>query len=156
MTNKTRIIVEIIIMAVAFSTGRWLAPEKIKTEIKTVEVEKKTDDKQEDKQDHKKVTIIETTKPDGTKTKTTTITDDRDDKSDDKSTDNTTTTTDKTKEVTRGSSPLTISFMAGMGIPAPATPIYGLSITRPVLGPVTLGLFGMTNRTGGVSVGLTF
>lgn len=156
MTNKVKVIISVVAIATSFAFGRWSAPEKIKTEIKTVEVEKKTDDKQTDNKDHKTITIIETTKPDGTKTKTTTITDDRDNKSEDKSTDDLSKTTDQTKEVSKSSSPITVSVLAGLDISSPAVPIYGLSITRPILGPITLGVFGMTNRTGGLSVGLTF
>ena len=37
-----------------------------------------------------------------------------------------------------------------------AKPIYGLSVTREVLGPVTVGVFGFTNSTIGVSIGYNF
>lgn len=36
------------------------------------------------------------------------------------------------------------------------TPDYGMAFSREVLGPVTIGLFGLTNKTLGVSVGLNF
>ena len=156
MTTKVKIIICTLVVLTVFAAGRYSAPTKIKTETKIVEVEKKTDDKKSDVKDHKKTTIVETTAPDGTKTKTTTITDDKESKSDDKSTDDTSRTTDQTKEVSKGSSPLSVSLLAGLDISAPGTPIYGLAVSRPILGPVTLGLFGMTNRTGGVSIGLTF
>lgn len=35
-------------------------------------------------------------------------------------------------------------------------PTYGISISKQVLGPFTIGLFGLTNGTGGVSLGINF
>lgn len=156
LTNRDVAIYAGAALVLAFAAGRWTGPVTVKTEIKTVEVEKKTDDKQTNTDDHKKATIVETTKPDGTKTKTTTITDDRDSKTDDESTDNLNKTTDQTKEITKSKSPLSISLLAAANITAPGTPIYGLAIQRPILGPITLGIFGLSDKTAGVSIGLTF
>lgn len=35
-------------------------------------------------------------------------------------------------------------------------PIYGISVSKELLGPITVGLFGLTSGTIGVSVGLNF
>ncbi len=35
-------------------------------------------------------------------------------------------------------------------------PVYGLSVSKEVLGPITVGVFGFTNTTVGVSVGISF
>ncbi len=35
-------------------------------------------------------------------------------------------------------------------------PIYGVSVTKEVLGPITVGAFGLTSGTVGLSVGLNF
>jgi hypothetical protein len=35
-------------------------------------------------------------------------------------------------------------------------PTYGVSVTKQVLGPMTVGAFGLTNGTVGVSVGINF
>jgi len=156
MSSKIKVLIAGFVVLTAFAVGRYTVPEVIKTVTKTVEVEKKTEDKKTDSQDHKKVTIVDTVKPDGTKTRITTITDDRDTKTVDNSTDNTTKSETQSKEVSRGSQPLTVSLLASENISAPGVPVYGLAITRPVLGPITLGAFAFTNSTVGLSIGLTF
>lgn len=35
-------------------------------------------------------------------------------------------------------------------------PLYGVSVTRELIGPVTIGVFGLTNGTVGLSLGLNF
>jgi len=35
-------------------------------------------------------------------------------------------------------------------------PTFGGSVTKPILGPVTMGLWALSNGNAGVSVGLTF
>jgi hypothetical protein len=152
MTTKTMVIIGAVALLTAFAAGRWSAPQKVK--IQTVEVEKKTDDKKVDKDDHKVTVITEVDQPNGTKTKTTTIKDDSDTKVVDKKTDDTTTKT--TIDVEKSSSKVTISALAALNVTKPGLPIYGASITRPLLGPVTMGVFGLQNGTAGVSVGLTF
>ena len=159
MTTKAKVGIAAVALLTAFAFGRVSAPVKVKTEVKTVEVEKKTDkvDTQRDK--HQKTVITEVTKPDGTKEKTTTII--QDSSTDQKRTDSDSIakTETQTKEVTRGSSPVTVSFLAGANLstgPGPSTLVYGGAITHPVLGPVTIGIWGFTNATFGASLGLSF
>jgi hypothetical protein len=152
MSTKQIVIICVIALLGAFAAGRWSAPEKIK--IQTVEVEKKTNEKQVAVDDHKVTTITETDKPDGTKVKTTVIADNSKTKVDDKSTDDTTKT--MTKEVDKSSSKVTISLLASMHLSSPGLPIYGAAVTKPILGPLTVGIFGFQDSTAGVSVGLTF
>lgn len=140
----------------AFAFGRFSAPAKVKTETKIVEVEKKTEKTNTDKQTHKKTEIVTIIKPDGTKETHTVITDNSDAKSKQSETDNTSITEDKTKEVTYSQSKVTVSALAGFNIFSPSLPDYGLSITKPVLGPITVGIFGFRSGMAGCSVGLTF
>lgn len=49
-----------------------------------------------------------------------------------------------------------ISALTALDVPSSLTPVYGISVTREVLGPITVGAFGLTNGTVGVSVGVTF
>lgn len=156
LTAKTKIILVIVIVISAYTFGRWSAPEKVRTETKIVEVEKKTDNKKTDVNDHKKVTIVEVDSPDGTKKKTTTITDDRNSQIDDTSTDDISKTADETKEITKSSSKLTISMLASTNLSAPAVPIYGLMIQKELVGPITVGIFGLQDKSAGMSIGLTF
>ena len=152
MTTKQALIVGSVALVVAFAVGRWSAPDKVK--IQTVEVEKKTDDKKVAVDDHKVTTIIETDGPNGVKTKKTVISDNSNTQVEDKKTDDLTKTT--TKEVDKSTSKITISALAAMNLTKPGLPTYGASVTRPILGPLTVGVFGLQNGTAGVSVGLTF
>lgn len=159
MSQEARVAL-IATVVVSFCVGYWATPIKVKTEIKTVtitkEVEKKsTDDK---KERHKKTTTTEVTHPDGTKETTTVVTDDTDSesKTNTVSKSETSSKTDITKESTRSSSSVTLSALGGMSFSNLGVPIYGGSLTKPVLGPITIGVWGLSNGTGGVSLGLTF
>lgn len=37
-----------------------------------------------------------------------------------------------------------------------SNPVYGLHVNKELLGPITVGVFGLTNKTLGVSIGLNF
>ena len=82
------------------------------------------------------------------------IADDRTSKSDDKTVDKSTKT--ETKEIEKSSSKLTISLLGAVNVTDPGLPTYGIAITRPILGPITVGAFGFQNGLVGVSIGLTF
>lgn len=156
MSTKAKVILAVITVITAFAVGRFSAPEKVKIEKEIVEVEKKSSETDLDRDKHKTTTTTEITRPDGTKEKTTKV-------EEDTKTSKNTTTVDlrqrnetETKEVTYGSNRVTISGMAGLGLDSLSVPIYGASITRPILGPIVIGLWGLTNKTGGVSLGLQF
>lgn len=152
LSNKTITILAGLAVLISFAVGRWASPTKtiIETKVVTVEVEKK----QTDIEQHKKVTIVDAKKPDGTETKTTVITDDKDTKSSE--TDQKSSSETTKKETDRSSSKVTVSALAALNISAPGVPIYGVAVTKPILGPLTVGIFGLSNSTAGVSVGLTF
>jgi len=152
MTTKQIVIVAVVAILGAYAFGRWSAPEKVK--IQTVEVEKKTDDKQTKTDDKKITTITEVDKPDGTKTITTVITDAKETQVDDKKTDDTTKT--ESKEIDRSSAKVTVSMLAGINVTNPGVPMYGISISKPILGPITVGMFGFQTGLIGASLGLTF
>lgn len=159
LSNRNKAIIVGVSLATAFVIGRYTVPEKVKIETKIVEVEKKSTDSdvgvKTDK--HKKVTITKTTKPDGEKTVTITKTDD--DSSDvnvnNKQTTQTTTDKDTLKEITAAGSKLTISALAGFDL-GTMKPTYGASFTKPILGPITIGGFILSNGSCGGSLGLTF
>lgn len=147
--NKKQVFIIIGLIAVSFAAGRFLTPEKVKIEKQVVEVEKKEQSKQIDE---KKV-IVEEVKPDGSKTTTTTV--------DTKTNINTTVskdkTTDESKVVEVSKSKLNVSILAGLDIIKPENGfVYGAHISKELLGPITFGLFGQTNKTFGVSIGLNF
>lgn len=143
---KYKIIIAVVALAVSFAVGRYTVPEKVKIETKVVQVEKQDTDKDT----HKKTIVTVVQKPNGEKDSTTTTTVDVVSKTDSIISDK----SDTTKQITKGSS-TTLSLLGGYNLNN-NTPTYGLSVTKPVLGPVTIGAFGLNNGTVGASVGLTF
>lgn len=159
ITRKHKIAAVGVGLATAFAAGRYTLPTKIKTEIKTVTVEKIVYKKaiESQKNTHKKTMVVEIIKPTGEKQTTTVTTDES--VSDKKTVADKTTDTiqkqDAKQEVTGSVSKVTISALGGVNIET-GLPTYGASITKPILGPVTVGIFGLSNGTAGASVGITF
>lgn len=142
-------------VAAAFAAGHFSAPERIKIETKIVEVEKKVTSKDDKKNTHKTTTTTTTTDSNGIKKTTTVVTEDT--ASDNKTNINDTihVAADAQKSVDRGGSSVTVSALGGIDF-TNGHYVFGAAVTRPIIGPLTLGAWGLTNATGGVSVGLTF
>lgn len=160
MQTKTKLVICAASIVISYAFGYYEAPYKIKTEIKTVEVEKKVETSESDteRNKHRKITTIETTAPDGTKTKTTTSTEDTSTskKTDSSTSDDTSKSTTEKKEIIKTGKTLNIAVLASEHITAPGVPVYGASVTTTLVGPVTVGVFGFTNGAIGASVGLNF
>jgi len=142
MTIKTKVIISCIALLVAFTTGRYsVNTPTVKTEEEqTVEAQKDVETK--------KVTTI-TKDPKGNDV--TVITEDTTIKA------NTDTKTQIEQTVTPPKkNTLNISALAGLGLSNSFQPVYGLSITKSVIGPVTAGIYGMNNGVLGISIGLNF
>lgn len=149
MTTKYKIIIIVAALLTAFAFGRFSAPTKVVTKIQTVEVEKKQEN--QDAKEHEVVTIVK--KPDGTST--TTITKNEDTKTQETSTNNTDISEEKT--VTKSGSRITVSALAGLSVSSlSSAPVYGLSVSKTILGPIAIGAFGFSNGLGGISLGLNF
>lgn len=161
INQKTKIIAVSVALLASFAAGRYATPDKVVTITKTVETDKKSDVTKTDinKKTRKKIVIVETKKPDGTDQKTTTITDatDTNNKSDSVKSDISKKDDETSKTVTKGDK-VTISMLAGaqFNVTNGSPLLYGGSITKPVLGPITLGIWGLSNASGGFSLGLTF
>ncbi len=139
-----------------FAAGRNTAPTKVKIETKVVEVEKKSEKTNTDKAKHKETTTVVVKNKDGSTTTTTKVVEDDKDKSKTTEHDDTSISQSTSKEITKGQG-VTISVMAGMTLNSLTTPPdFGVSITKPVLGPLTLGIFAFRSGLVGSSVGLTF
>lgn len=138
MTRNHYIIIGILLL-VAFGAGRWLSPEKVVTKTVTVEVEK-TNTKQDS-------VVIKVTKPDGTITETTTTKTE---------TETVTNTNNKTESIVQGKkSSLNLSALAGINVINPSGGIiFGGHISKPILGPISIGIFGMSDGRAGLSVGI--
>ena len=161
MTRYT-VAAAIVLILTAYAFGRYSAPEKVRTVTKIVEVEKKTTDVKKDtsRDKHRETKTVETTKPDGTKEKTTTVVEDTktDTKTDRKDTAETGKTTEEDKEIVKLGGGLSIAALVG----APVSPInigavtFGLHVSRPLIGPISIGLFRLSNGILGFSTGLVF
>ncbi len=146
LSIKSKITIAVVSLLTAFATGRYSVQAPA---VKTQETVKSNENIKTDKDIHK-VTVI-TKKPTGEEV--TTITEDDKAKSD--STSNSTSTLDQTVTPPKINT-LNVSALAGIGLASSIQPTYGLSISKQLIGPVTTGLFGLTNGTIGVSIGLNF
>lgn len=148
MTIQYKVIGCLVALLAAFAVGRFTgrpsAPAVHTIETLQTESETKTN------KDTHKTTVI-TKKPGGEET--TTITED------------TVTTADRKRDsvahldqtVTPPRvAPLNLSILAGVDPTNSFKPVYGLSLSKQVLGPITVGVFGLTNHNVGVSLGLNF
>lgn len=149
MSNKTKVLIGFAALTLTVLLIRYTATE-YKTETKVEE--KKTEETKVEKVEHKKTVTIIVEKPDGTKETNTTTTEDTDTVTEtDKKSD---TTTETVKEPV--SSKISILAMMGVPITGPYQPIYGISISKPVFGPVSVGVWGFSSGVAGVSLGLSF
>ena len=130
MINKYTLYIILTLLLIggaAFYAGRRTAPVQTKTEFIT-KVKVKT--------------VVVKSKDGSTKT-TTEVTTETDSKS-----------STKRPEPTRS---LNVSGMISADTTGPfAKPVYGLSVDRQFIGPVTIGLYGLTNGIVGFRLGITF
>jgi hypothetical protein len=132
-----------------FAFGRYSStPAKVSTQV----TEKQHDTQTEAKDVHTKKTVTETKRPDGTDTIVTTVDqnviDDKKEQTD---------TTIQSKQTVVPPQTINISILGANDFSqGRILPTYGLSVTKPVLGPLTIGAFGLMNGTIGVSVGVNF
>ncbi len=148
---KIKVIASLVCLIVSFAAGRYsVAPPTIKTSVSTTENEQSV----EAKNTHTKTTITETKKPDGTDVKVTVT--------DQVQNDDTKIKENMMQDVQQTITPpkkntLNISILGSedfsKGLSAPT---YGLSVTKEVLGPVTVGGFALMSGVVGISIGLDF
>lgn len=159
--NKTKVVLVLTSLVTAYAFGRWASPVKVITETKTIEVEKKSSDSKSDtdRNKHKETIVTEVVHPDGTKETTTrTIEDSTTNKKTDTETrDELSQSQSSSKETVYSSSKVTVSALAGVSLTDfSRPPVYGGSVSKPVLGPITVGFFGLTSGVVGTSLGLSF
>lgn len=144
MSNKTKVIIAALSLLVSFAVGRYTA-----NVTKTVSTDKQTtvtDDKNTET-----TTSTEIYKPDGTKTITTVTIDNSD------TTENHTDQEKTTQTVAKASAQYNLSILGGIYAQSTINPlVYGASINKEILGPVTGGAWILSNGTFGVSVGVNF
>lgn len=157
---KIRIIGAVILFASAFAAGRYTTPERIeiRKETVTVEVEKKQTTKDQKIEQNKKKTEVEITRPDGTKIKkTVTETDKKKDTQIEQTVEREKDTKETETKIVENPRRLTISVIGGPNFTDLKSPLaFGGHISRPFLGPITLGVWGLNSGVGGLSLGLQF
>jgi hypothetical protein len=156
MSEKTKTLITLALMVFSFAAGRWLVPEKVKIEKQIVEVEKKSKDKNAEKNTRKTTTTTKTVYPDGRVEESTVVVEETDRKSSSTEVSEGNKTETELKEITNSSSKVSIQGLAGYRLTTSELPLLGLSVSKPILGPITVGVWGLNNSTFGASLGLTF
>lgn len=147
--TKTQLIILAAALVIGFVAGSLTHPSK---EVKTTSNEKINLDIKSDKDIHEHTVTIITKTPDGVST--TRIDNTQDTVS--------VTNTDKrsslvtTSDTVRGKKSINLSALVGVSVYEPLIPIYGISVTKPIFGPITAGVFGLSTGTIGVSIGCDF
>lgn len=162
MTNLQKAGLYGIAVLTAFALGRYTAPVKTEIKTQTVEVEKKTEQTKIDtnKDLHRTITRVKTTKPDGSKEETTKIVEDSSTKT--KATEKASEEDTKSAETSKltvkeGSRTHLQGLLGGQASFSGVTPLsYGLNVSKTLLGPVSIGLWGLNTGIAGVSIGLNF
>jgi hypothetical protein len=157
VTAKQTVVSISVALGIGLVVGRYSLPQKVVTKVQTVEVEKKTSDEHKLVADRTTTTTQQVKKPDGTVMTTTVTKNDVQtrDTTDILSVDSKKSDTEKT--VTYSGSRWSMSVLAGKNVSSlSAAPTYGASVGYRLLGPVTVGGFGLTNGTVGLSLGLSF
>lgn len=149
MSTLKQILIGIVVVLVSLAAGYGFGKKaqsdtSVKSGIKT--------DIVQDKNTHTQTKTVTVKQPDG-KVETTTTTD-------------TVTLTKETENkdvqssttVTASKSKINVSAMVQYDIfhPSFSGPAYGLSVSKEVLGPITVGAYGLTNGTIGITVGVDF
>ena len=160
MSTKNTLILLLVVFLVGLATGRFTLPARveIKEVIKTVEVEKKTDNKNTTIDSNKDTVVTVTKHPDGTITTETHYIDKSVTTIVDKKTDDNTTksTDDKDTTTTYSTSQYHLSVMAQKDLTNLIGTSIGLAVDKKFIGPISLGIFGFTNKNVGLSIGLSF
>lgn len=155
METKYKILIAVTATTIAFASGRYSAPVKVKEVVKTVEVVKIVKDKKTDTKKRQKTVRTVVTHPDGTKEERTEIVDDIERKTDETiDKDKTTAKTDE-KEITRSSGVTAISVLGGWDFRTNRS-VIGISASKSILGPISVGAWGLNNATFGASIGINF
>jgi len=154
---KTSAIVLAVAVAASFCVGRYSTPSKVVTKTQTVAAQ--TDDSVTNVADDKDETIDKTIEKDGTIKEEIHITDKTDSTTTDQKTSTTTSNTETTKT----------NLNAEWNVSALATPsrlddvlintgsmAYGIHVQRRIIGPFSIGVFGLSNKVYGLSVGASF
>lgn len=156
MQTKTKVIIIVVALAASFIAGRYSRPAKIVTEVKTVEVEKKTSNTDQTVDKHKDTTVTKTVNKDGTVTEVEHTVEDTGSHTKSNQTDNISESTDNIKTVVNNDKTVHLAVLAGANFSNLSVITYGGYASKDILGPVSVGIWGLSLGAGGVSVGFSF
>lgn len=149
LSTKVKVLVIAGSLLLAFAGGRYSATITSKF-TETVKTDTKIKD---DKAIDTKTTTVTVKQPNGAETTTTTS----ETKTVDKLTENQDQTTNIQKTTTSGGSKINISIIGAEDFTRGlAGPTYGLSVSKEILGPITIGAFGLRSGVIGLSIGVNF
>lgn len=149
MTTKYKIIVSIVVVLTSFAFGRYSAPKV--PDSHTVTDTKVDDKKDTDQVEHKKTVIVQ--EPSGVITTTITDLEQTDTKEDTQTQAHVDATVTAPKTSTLNLSALAATHFTGANA---FKPLYGVSVSKQIIGPVRTGIWALTDGTIGVSIGLDF
>lgn len=151
LSPDSEVVVIAVALIIAFAVGRHSVT--LLSAVETVETTHEDTKKQEEVATHTQVKTVVVKQPSGQETTTTTTDIVADDKSDEAQVSD----TKIEQTVTPQKRPtLNVSLLAAQNVYALGVPLYGISVQKEVLGPVTIGAWGLNNGTVGLSIGLNF
>lgn len=164
--SKKYIIGGLVLLFVGAGLGHYTRPAKVEIKTETVEVEKivekkvYVEDAKKKKANKRQTHTIETTRPDGTKTKetfdldeSTTFVETHEGEMTELNKDH--ETVNKTDKTVTNEAKWKANALAGFDIPRAAI-VYGAQVEYRVAGPFFVGGFGLTSGVAGVSGGISF
>ena len=149
--NKREVSLVLIGLLATFAAGRYSVQDKPAVKIiQTVQQETKQDEK---KDTHTITKVLYIKEPNGAVETTTTMDTVVADHVDTK-VDEVVHTQETITPVKR--SKINLSVIAAENLTSPGIPLYGMSIQKEVLGPLTAGVWALNNGTVGISIGIDF
>jgi hypothetical protein len=144
LPNKKQILIGLVLLASGAALGYGLVPSKVEIREKIVTVKSSDTERTQDKE----VVRVKEKRPDGTEVVRTEL------RTKTRENEKTRESTEKESEkiVTRGSGLSVYGLVRG-----PVGDLqYGAMFTKKLLGPISVGAFGFTDKTFGLAVGLEF
>lgn len=162
--NYKIIIAGLVILLGGVAIGRYTLPAKVVTKTETqIVTQVVTKTVEVDKTDyHKNKVLVETvtTKPDGTVVRKREFLDKseivKDDRTNTDTNSNSSTTTHTESSKTYANDKGSVRALVARNMDHISEDIYGVGVEKKILGPFTLGAFGLTDKTLGLSLGMTF
>ena len=162
--NIKNTIIILVVLTVGAAIGRFSLPAKtiVKTQVQTVtkEVVKTVEIDKTDYYKNKVLIETTTTKPDGTIIKEREFVDKsvvvKDEEKNTTNTTNSSTTSNSTTEKIYNNNNASARVIVARNASHLSEDIYGLQLEKKIIGPFTIGVLGLTDKTIGLSLGMGF